>query len=82
MPKKHAILIANTEYRDGKLATHGFRTVLVMRLLLFTFGPMQLMLGVSKVRFGSYLAASALGMLPMIALESFVGASVIGWLFG
>lgn len=67
---------------DGRLATHGFRTVLVMRLLFFTFGPMQLMLGVSRVRFVPYLAASALGMLPMIALESFVGASVVGWLLG
>jgi uncharacterized membrane protein YdjX (TVP38/TMEM64 family) len=77
-----ARLPARLQRWDGQLATHGFRTVLVMRLLLFTFGPMQLMLGVSKVRFGSYLAASALGMLPMIALESFVGASVVGWLFG
>ena len=67
---------------DGSLAMHGFRTVLVMRLLLFTFGPMQLMLGVSRVRFWPYLAASALGLLPMIALESFVGASVVGWLLG
>ena len=66
---------------DTKLATHGFRTVLVMRLLLFTFGPMQLMLGVSKVRFGSYLAASAIGLLPMIALDSFVGAGVVEWIF-
>lgn len=67
---------------DAKLATHGFRTVLVMRLLLFTFGPMQLMLGVSKVRFAAYLAASAIGLLPMIALDSFVGASVVEWIFG
>lgn len=75
-------LPARLQRWDGKLATHGFRTVLVMRLLLFTFGPMQLMLGVSRVRFASYLAASALGLFPMIALESFVGASLVEWLFG
>ena len=65
---------------DARLASHGFRTVLLMRLLLFTFGPMQLMLGVSKVRFVSFLGASALGLLPLVALESFVGASVVDWL--
>ncbi|HET6583565.1 MAG TPA: VTT domain-containing protein [Nannocystaceae bacterium] len=76
-----ARLPARLQRWDEKLATHGFRTVLVMRLLLFTFGPMQLMLGVSQVRFVPYLLASALGLFPMIALESFVGASVVGWLF-
>lgn len=65
---------------DARLATHGFRTVLVMRLLLFTFGPMQLMLGVSKVRFVPFLVASALGLFPLIALESFVGGGVVDWL--
>lgn len=65
---------------DARLATQGFRTVLAMRLALFTFGPMQLMLGVSKVRFVSFLGASALGLLPLVALESFLGAGVIDWL--
>lgn len=74
-------LPARLQRWDGKLATHGFRTVLVMRLVMFTFGPMQLMLGVSQVRFVPYLLGSALGLLPMIALESFVGAGVVGWLF-
>ncbi len=66
---------------DKALATHGFRTVLVMRLMLFTFGPMQLMLGVSKVRIVPFLAATAIGVLPLIALESYVGAGVVSWLF-
>ena len=67
---------------DERLATRGFETVLVMRLLLFTFGPMQLMFGVSRLRFVPFLLASAIGLLPMIAVESFVGAGVVDWLFG
>ena len=67
---------------DHALATAGFRTVLVLRLLFFTFGPMQLMLGVSKVRFFPFLAATALGVLPLVALETLLGASVVEWLFG
>jgi uncharacterized membrane protein YdjX (TVP38/TMEM64 family) len=65
---------------DERLAGDGFRTVLVLRLLFFTFGPMQLMLGVSKVRFVPFLAASALGLAPMIVLESYVGGNVVMWL--
>jgi uncharacterized membrane protein YdjX (TVP38/TMEM64 family) len=67
---------------DGALATRGFRTVLVMRLLLFTFGPMQLMLGVSNVRFAAYMAATAVGVVPMLLLESYGGATLVSWLFG
>lgn len=66
---------------DGALANHGFRTVLVMRLLLFTLGPMQLMLGVSQVRFAWYLAATALGVLPVVAIESYIGGAMVDWLF-
>ena len=66
---------------DERLERDGFRTVLVMRLLLFTFGPMQLMLGVSSVRFWPFMAASAIGLIPMIVLESWVGSGVVTWLF-
>jgi uncharacterized membrane protein YdjX (TVP38/TMEM64 family) len=66
---------------DERLAVRGFRTVLTMRLLLFTFGPMQLMFGVSRVGFLAFVAGSALGLLPMIAAETWVGGSVVEWLW-
>ena len=66
---------------DERLATRGFRTVLTMRLLLFTFGPMQLMFGVSRVRFVAFVAGSALGLLPMLVAETWVGGSVVAWLW-
>jgi uncharacterized membrane protein YdjX (TVP38/TMEM64 family) len=65
---------------DERLQTHGFRTTLVLRLLFFTFGPMQLMLGVSSVRFVPFIAGSALGLAPLLALESWLGSGVITWL--
>jgi uncharacterized membrane protein YdjX (TVP38/TMEM64 family) len=43
---------------------------------------MQLMLGVSKVRFGPYVAGTALGLFPLIAVETFAGASLVDFLFG
>jgi uncharacterized membrane protein YdjX (TVP38/TMEM64 family) len=66
---------------DERLAVRGFRTVLTMRLFLFTFGPMQLLFGVSRVRFWAFVAGSALGLLPMIAAETWVGGSVVDWLW-
>lgn len=65
---------------DEQLANHGFRTVLLMRLAFFTFGPMQLMFGVSRVSFPSFLAASAIGLTPLIAAETWLGGSLIDWL--
>lgn len=69
------------KYDEG-LAQRGFRTVLVMRLLLFTFGPMQLLFGVSRVRFAPFLAASAIGLLPMMVAETLLGGTVVEWLLG
>lgn len=66
---------------DERLAQRGFRTVLTMRLLLFTFGPMQLMFGVSRVRLVAFVAGSALGLLPMIAAETWIGGSLVQWLW-
>jgi uncharacterized membrane protein YdjX (TVP38/TMEM64 family) len=66
---------------DERLAERGLRTVLTLRLLLFTFGPMQLMFGVSRVGFVAFVVGSALGLLPMIAAETWVGGSVVQWLW-
>lgn len=76
-----ARLPARLRQWDDRLAAHGFRTVLVMRLLFFTFGPMQLMLGVSQVRFGAFLLGSAIGLAPVVVVESFVGGNLARWLF-
>ncbi len=76
-----ARLPARLRQWDDRLAARGFRTVLVMRLLFFTFGPMQLMLGVSRVRFGAFLLGSAIGLAPVVVAESFVGGNLARWLF-
>jgi uncharacterized membrane protein YdjX (TVP38/TMEM64 family) len=66
---------------DERLVERSLRTVITMRLLLFTFGPMQLMLGVSRVGFGAFVAGSAVGLLPMIAAETWLGGSVVQYLW-
>ena len=67
---------------DERLAEHGLRTVLIMRLMLFTFGPMQFMFGVSRVRFAPFLLGSMIGLIPMICVETWLGANVVDWWFG
>ena len=67
---------------DERLANHGLRTVLIMRLMLFTFGPMQFMFGVSRVRFVPFLLGSMIGLIPMICIETWLGANVVDWMFG
>jgi uncharacterized membrane protein YdjX (TVP38/TMEM64 family) len=65
---------------DDRLAIRGFRTVIMLRLLFFSFAPLQLMFGVSQVRFRDVMAGTAVGMLPVMAAEVFLGASAFDWL--
>ena len=53
---------------DQRLYRNGFRTVLVLRLLLFMAPPLNWALGISAVRLGHYVAATALGVVPGITL--------------
>lgn len=66
---------------DRRLEERTFRTVLVLRLLFFTLHPVQMMLGVSRVRFWPFLAASALGFIPGVLLDVVVGRGLLPWLY-
>ncbi|MCB9763326.1 MAG: TVP38/TMEM64 family protein [Alphaproteobacteria bacterium] len=59
---------------DQRLAENGFRTVVLLRLLFFTSPPLQLMLGVSRVRFAAFLAGTAVGNFPQVVVSVFAGA--------
>jgi len=52
---------------DDRLEQHGFRTVLVLRLLLFMAPPLNWVLGATRVRLPQYVAGTALGTLPGMA---------------
>lgn len=65
---------------DDRLAIRGFRTVVLLRLLFFTFAPLQMMFGISRVDYRSVIAGSFLGLIPVMAVETFFGAGVVAWL--
>ena len=63
-----------------KLMDRPIRTMLIMRLVFFTLSPMQLMLGVSRVRFWDYLLTMVVGNSPLIIVEVMLGNSLFHWL--
>lgn len=65
---------------DERLRTHGFRTVLLLRLIFYTTPSVQWALGVSQVRFFPFLVASVLGVAPFTLGTTLVGIRVAAWI--
>ncbi len=49
---------------EKRMETHGFSTVIVLRLMFFLFPPVNWMLGISQIRVRSFLAGTLLGCIP------------------
>ena len=64
---------------DERLQSRGFRTVLLLRLIFYTTPSVQWALGVSRVRFPPFLAASVLGVAPFTLASTVVGVRVAAW---
>jgi uncharacterized membrane protein YdjX (TVP38/TMEM64 family) len=67
---------------EHRLVEKPFRTVLVLRLLTFTWQLVPMALGVSRVRFMPMLLGTVLGLVPLVAFDVWIGESVSAWLFG
>jgi uncharacterized membrane protein YdjX (TVP38/TMEM64 family) len=65
---------------DDRLAAHGFRTVVAIRLLTFLAPAAHWGIGLSSVRFGPALAGTAVGLAPGLLLLTWLGEHVTGWL--
>ena len=48
---------------DDAIERNGFATVLYLRLVYFPFTPMNFGMGLTKVRFGDYVAGTGLGII-------------------
>ena len=62
---------------DEHLAHRGFRTILVLRLVLFMAPPLNWAIGVTRVRLREYVLGSALGVVPCIAVTSYAADTVV-----
>ena len=65
---------------DDRLRTHGFRTVFLLRLIFYTTPTVQWALGVSRVSFVPFLAATVLGVAPFTLMTTLVGVRVAAWI--
>jgi uncharacterized membrane protein YdjX (TVP38/TMEM64 family) len=63
-----ARLPVGLQRRTALAREHGFRTALIVRLLLFLFPPAHWALGISGIRLGPLLAGSFLGFLPAMTV--------------
>lgn len=61
---------------DERLAAHGFLTVLLLRLVLFLAPPLNWAIGLTRVRFRQYIAGSALGVIPGIAITCYFADTI------
>ncbi len=67
---------------DQRLAERGLTTVIVVRLLFFLAPPAHWVLGLSRVRFSTFAAGTAIGVVPGVALLTVVGKGAVVWLEG
>ena len=67
---------------DARLEAGGLRTVVLIRLVCFTAFPVQMMLAVSKVRFGDYVLGTAIGNLPVLVLIVVFADQLARWMGG
>jgi uncharacterized membrane protein YdjX (TVP38/TMEM64 family) len=58
---------------EDRLEARPFLTVLTLRLLLWANPMVDLLVGVSRVSFSSYLSATIVGLLPTTALQIVIG---------
>lgn len=65
---------------DERLESRGLRTVFLLRLLFYTAPTLQFALGVSRVRLGSFVAGTFIGVVPFTALMTLLGAQLNAWL--
>ena len=65
------------KYED-RLVEHPFRTIVVMRLLIWANPAVDLLIGVSRVRPRDYLLATAVGLLPSTAAQILIVGTGLG----
>lgn len=62
---------------DDQVAEHGFRTMLIMRIVpIFPYDPVSYLAGLSNMKFRDYTVATAIGMVPGAFAYNVLGCSL------
>lgn len=65
---------------DERIERRGLLAVIALRILFFGSQLIHLLLGVSRIRWSTYLLGSAVGYLPGVLVLVLVGPAAIEWL--
>lgn len=64
---------------DDRLAAHGLRTVILLRLVFLLSPPSHWLIGLSKVRYDALVLGTILGSIPNLALVTYFGEKAFVW---
>ena len=64
---------------DERFTANGIRSVSVFRLIFQIGAPTHWLLGLSSVGYGTFLAGTILGVMPVVALVAWLGHDVVHW---
>lgn len=65
---------------DDQIEKRALLAIIVLRIVLFGSQLVHLLLGISKVRYPTYLLGSGLGYLPGVTLLVIFGPEAVAWL--
>lgn len=66
--------------REAQLVARGLPMVVGLRLVMFTFFPLGLLMGVTNLSWRDYLVGTAVGCLPVAAVDVLLAPQVARWL--
>lgn len=65
---------------EQRLVDAPFRYVVLLRVFLFTWPLVSMLLGSSRVRFAPMVAATLVGLAPGVAIDVWLGGAALRWL--
>lgn len=64
---------------DEKFSANGLRSVILFRLVFMLGAPTHWLLGLSRIGYGTFVAGTVIGAMPVVALVAWFGHDVIHW---
>jgi uncharacterized membrane protein YdjX (TVP38/TMEM64 family) len=65
---------------EHRLVEQPFRTVLLLRLVTFTWHLSSILIGISRIRFAPMVTATVIGLAPTVAFDVWFLTSALNWM--
>ena len=67
------------QHIDERFSAHGLRSVILFRLVFMLGAPTHWLLGLSRIRYGTFVVGTVIGAMPVVALVAWFGHDVVHW---